>query len=334
MNVYIIAEAGVNHNGSLEMAFRMVDEAKAAGVDYVKFQTGNPKLDISRYAPKADYQKVNTGKKDESQLDMCMQFHLSPGQYLAIKEYCNKIGIKFISTPFDLEAIDILSPFGMDFWKIPSGEITNYPYLVKIANTHMPVVMSTGMCEMYEIEDTIKVLCDNGLNKEQISLLHCNTEYPTPMSDVNLKAMDTLRRHFGMKVGYSDHTVGIEVPIAAVAMGAEIIEKHFTLDKTLPGPDHVASIEPHELKDMVKAIRNIEEAIGTEEKKVSLSESKNIAIARKSIVAARYIKQGEFFTEYNLTIKRPGTGINPMRWREILGMEAKRDFEEDELIEL
>lgn len=332
-HVIIIAEAGVNHNGNYELAKQLALKAKEAGADYVKYQTAVPEKVISRYAEMAEYQKENTGKV-ESQLEMCKRIHLKLSDYAPLKKYCEEIGIEFISTPFDLDSIDVLKDMGMDFWKVPSGEITNYPYLVKIANTHMPVVMSTGMCEIHEIREALNVLCDNGLTMDQISLLHCNTEYPTPMKDVNLKAMDDLSREFGVRVGYSDHTKGIEVPIAAVAMGAQIIEKHFTLDHKMEGPDHKASLEPDELKAMVDAIRNIEQAIGDGAKHVSESERKNIAIARKSIIAARDIKKGETLSEGNLTVKRPGNGISPMKWKEVIGTVAVRDFKEDELIEL
>lgn len=331
--VIIIAEAGVNHNGDYELAKKMVVAAKEAGADYVKFQTAVPEKVISKFAEMADYQKVNTGKV-ESQLDMCRRIHLKLTDYAPLKKYCEEIGIKFISTPFDLDSIDVLDTLKMDFWKIPSGEITNYPYLVKIAKTKTPVVMSTGMCEIHEIREALQVLCDNGLSMDKISLLHCNTEYPTPMKDVNLRAMNDLAREFGVTVGYSDHTKGIEVPVAAVAMGAQIIEKHFTLDKNMEGPDHKASLEPQELKAMVDSIRNIEEALGDGKKHVSDSERKNMVIARKSIVAARSIISGEILNEDNLTIKRPGNGISPMKWNEVIGTIAKRDFVEDELIEL
>lgn len=331
--VIIIAEAGVNHNGSLEMAKQMVDVAKDAGVDYVKFQTSVPTLLVSKFASMAEYQKTNTGK-EESQLDMLKRIALNLTDFKPLKDYCDQKGVKFISTPFDLVSIDFLEALNMDFWKIPSGEVTNYPYLVKIANTHRPVVMSTGMCEIDEIREALNVLISNGLKKEQISLLHCNTEYPTPMKDVNLKAMLDLSNEFGVQVGYSDHTQGIEVPIAAVAMGAEIIEKHFTLDHNMPGPDHKASLEPYELKSMVAAVRNIEQAIGNGGKHVSNSERKNITIARKSIIAACDIKKGDILSEDNLTVKRPGNGISPMHWNEIIGKTAIRDFKEDELIEL
>ncbi|MDE5723055.1 MAG: N-acetylneuraminate synthase [Paramuribaculum sp.] len=331
--VVIIAEAGVNHNGSFEMACRLADEAKRAGADYVKFQTGIPENVISVRAEQAEYQKHNTGTS-ESQLDMVRKIMLRPDDFKPLKEYCDSIGIRFLSTPFDLDSIDILKPLGMDLWKIPSGEITNLPYLRKIASMGQPVVMSTGMSRLGEVDDALAVLLEGGLTLDMITLLHCNTEYPTPYSDVNLRAMLTLRDATGCRVGYSDHTLGIEVPVAAVAMGAEVIEKHFTLDKTLPGPDHVASLEPAELKAMVSAIRHAEEALGSGRKVVSPSERKNIAIARKSIIAARPIVKGERFSPDNLTVKRPGNGLSPMLWDTVVGLEAPRDFEPDELIEL
>lgn len=331
--VVIIAEAGVNHNGSFEMACRLADEAKRAGADYVKFQTGIPENVISVRAEQAEYQKHNTGTS-ESQLDMVRKIMLRPDDFKPLKEYCDSIGIRFLSTPFDLDSIDILKPLEMDLWKIPSGEITNLPYLRKIASMGQPVVMSTGMSRLGEVDDAVGVLLDGGLTLDMITLLHCNTEYPTPYTDVNLRAMLTLRDAIGCRVGYSDHTLGIEVPVAAVAMGAEMIEKHFTLDKTLPGPDHVASLEPAELKAMVSAIRHTEAALGSGRKEVSRSERKNIAIARKSIIAARPISKGERFSHDNLTVKRPGNGISPMLWDTVVGLEAPRDFEPDELIEL
>jgi len=328
--VLVIAEAGVNHNGNLQMALNMVREAKNAGADIVKFQTAKPELVISRFAEKAEYQKINTGS-EESQLDMCKKIHLKFEDYIIVKKLCDDVGIQFLSTPFDIESIYFLNDM-VPFWKIPSGEVTNYPYLVEIAKTGKSVVMSTGMCELQEIDEAIKVLKTNGTS--DITLLHCNTQYPTPYKDVNLRAMETLRNRYKVKVGYSDHTKGIEVPIAAVALGAEVIEKHFTLDKNLPGPDHKASLEPKELAAMVSSIRNIEEALGSPNKTVSDSERENIAIARKSIVAAKNIKKGEVLTVDNLTTKRPGTGISPMRWNEVLGSKAIRDFVEDEVIEI
>lgn len=329
----IIAEAGVNHNGNYEMALKMIDEAKAAGADYVKFQTAKPELVISTFAPKAEYQKETTGN-GESQLEMCKAIHLPLTDYKPLKEYCDKVGIGFMSTPFDLVSIDVLEPLDMDYYKIPSGEITNLPYLRAIAAKGRKVIISTGMSELPEIEEALQVLENGGLKRSDIIVLHCNTEYPTPMRDVNLRAMLDIRDRLGVAVGYSDHTNGIEVPIAAVALGAEVIEKHFTLDKTLPGPDHKASLEPQELKAMVDAIRNIESALGDGKKKVTDSERPNIIVARKSIVAARPIKAGEVYTEENVTVKRPGNGISPMKWDDVLGKTAPRDFEYDELIEL
>lgn len=329
--VIIIAEAGVNHNGSLENAKKMVDVAKEAKVDYVKFQTFVSGKLVSVNAKMAEYQEQNIGKA-ESQLAMLKKLELSQKDFLELKKYCEEKKIGFLSTPFDLDSIEFLTDLGMDFFKIPSGEITNYPYLVKIARTGLDVVMSTGMCEMGEIEQAVEVLRKNGT--KNISLLHCNTEYPTPYEDVNLKAMDTLAEIFQVPVGYSDHTQGIEVPIAAVARGAVVIEKHFTLDKNMEGPDHKASLEPKELQEMVKAIRNIEKALGSGEKKPSRSEKKNIAVARKSIVASKNIKKGEIFTEDNLAVKRPGDGISPMLWGEVIGKAAKRDFEPEEKIEV
>ncbi len=332
--VIIIAEAGVNHNGSIDLAKQLIDKAKSANVDYVKFQTSRSASSVtSKYATMADYQKSNIGV-EESQLEMLKSLVLKFTDFRFLNEYSKETGIKFMSTPFDLESIDFLAGLGMDYMKVPSGEITNLPYLRKIAKTGIPVIMSTGMCRMGEIEDAMDVLYNGGLSTDRITLLHCNTEYPTPMLDVNLRAMETLRSAFGTKVGYSDHTKGIEVPIAAVAMGASVIEKHFTLDCTLPGPDHVASLEPDKLKQMVESIRNVEKAIGHSEKRVSPSESKNIQVARKSIVAACDIKRGEILTEKNLTVKRPGNGISPMNWDSVIGMSAKRDFQEDELIEI
>lgn len=330
MRVYIIAEAGVNHNGSFDLACKMVDAAKDAGVDCIKFQTFKSSNLVSHTAKKAEYQIRTTG--DTSQEEMLKKLELSYDEFVSLKEYCDKIGICFLSTPFDFESIVFLNTIEMPFWKIPSGEVTNYPYLVALAKTGKPVVMSTGMCEMNEIAAAIEVLRGNGT--KDIKLLHCNTEYPTPFEDVNLRAMQPMRDTFGLEVGYSDHTPGIEVPIAAVAMGAMIIEKHFTLDRNMEGPDHKASLEPDELAAMVRAIRNVEQAMGSGIKGPSNSEKKNISIARKSIVAARRIKKGEILTEDNLTAKRPGSGISPMRWPEVVGTNAIRDFDEDELIKL
>ena len=331
MRTLIIAEAGVNHNGRLDLALKMVDEAKRAGADIVKFQTAIPERVISRYADKAEYQKETTGN-EESQLEMCRRIHLKLSDYDIIKEYCEEVGIEFLSTPFDLESIDYLEKLGMKLWKIPSGEITNLPYLIKIAKTGKPVIMSTGMAELEEVEEAVNVLKEGGAG--EITLLHCTTEYPAPFDSVNLKAMNTLREKLGTKVGYSDHTTGIEVVVAAVSLGATVIEKHFTLNRNLEGPDHKASLEPEELEVMVNKIRIIEKALGDGIKRAAEAEKKNIAIARKSIVAAKDIKKGEILSEDNITTKRPGNGISPMQWLEVLGTEAIRDFGEDELIEV
>lgn len=331
----IIAEAGVNHNGSLELAKQLVKRAHEAGVDYVKFQTFKSEKVVSKNAKKADYQIENTGKQEESQLEMVKKLELSYNDHQILLDYCNELGVKFFSTAFDFDSIEYLHSLNLGLWKIPSGEVTNYPFLKKIAACNEKTILSTGMCDMSDVRVAVEALYKNGLSKENLILLHCNTEYPTPFEDVNLKAMDALRKEFGVEVGYSDHTKGIEVPIAAVALGATVIEKHFTLDRNMEGPDHKASLEPDELKAMVSAIRNIEKAVGGDgTKHVSESERKNIAIARKSIVAACDIKAGEVFTEQNLTVKRPGSGISPMKWDEVVGMTAKRDFAEDELIEI
>lgn len=329
MNVVIIAEAGVNHNGSVKLAKQMIEEVARAGADYIKFQTFKPEKLVSKYAQKADYQKKTTGSQ-ESQLQMLEKLALSYDDFVELKKYCEQIGIGFLSTPFDEDSIRFLDRLDMDFWKIPSGEITNYPYLVQVAQTGRDIVLSTGMCEMDEIADAMKVLEENGAGN--ISLLHCNTEYPTPYEDVNLLAMNQMREVFNKQVGYSDHTVGIEVPIAAVALGAAIIEKHFTLDKNMEGPDHKASLEPLELTQMICSIRHIEKSLGNGNKKRTASEQHNIAAARKSIVAKCAISKGDIFTEANLTVKRPGNGISPMRWKELIGTRAERDYLEDELI--
>lgn len=331
MGVLIIAEAGVNHNGSLELAKKLAEQAKLTGADYVKYQTFQPVNMVSKFAEKADYQKKTTDA-GQSQLEMLNKLMLTFEEFVELKEYCEQIGIGFLSTAFDLDSIHFLEKLGCEIWKIPSGEVTNYPYLVEIAKKHQPIILSTGMCRLEEIEETVSVLEENGAG--EITLLHCTTEYPTPFTDVNLKAMCAMKEHFHRAVGYSDHTKGIEVPIAAVAMGATVIEKHFTLDRTMEGPDHKASLEPDELKQMVDSIRNIELALGTGVKEPAESEKKNIEVARKSIVANRVIKAGEILTEENITTKRPGNGISPMRWKEVLGTVAVKDFEEDEFIEL
>ncbi len=332
--VLIIAEAGVNHNGSIEVAKKLIDAAALAGVDYVKFQSFKAENLVSKEAKKAEYQQKNMADSDDSQFTMLKKLELSPEQHIELIAYCNEKGIKFFSTAFDLESIDFLASLKLGLWKIPSGEITNYPYLKQIALKKEPVILSTGMCDMTDIDNAIQVLLKFGVTKEQITVLHCNTEYPTPMHDVNLNAMKTIADKFEVNIGYSDHTKGIEVPIAAVALGATVIEKHFTLDKTMEGPDHKASLEPQELIAMTTAIRNIEMALGSGEKKVTSSEINNKSVARKSIVASQYIQVGDVLTESNLTVKRPGTGISPMLWENVLGTKATKSYQPDELIEL
>ena len=329
MRTLIIAEAGVNHNGDIEIAKDMVQEAKRCGADIIKFQTAKVEMLVSRAAKKADYQSETTDS-EENQYEMLKKLLLSFEQFEILNNYCKEKGIIFLSTPFDIESIDFLNNLNMPFWKIPSGEITNLPYLIKIAESHKPIVLSTGMSTLAEIQDAVKVLRDMGGGG--ITLLHCTTEYPAPYEEVNLKAMKTLHSRFHLPVGYSDHTNGIEIAVAAVALGATVIEKHFTLDKEMKGPDHRASLEPKELADMVKAIRNIEVAMGDGDKKPSESEKKNIDIVRKSIIASHNIVKGEVFTVENITTKRPGNGISPMRWFEVLGQKAIKDFKEDELI--
>lgn len=339
----IIAEAGVNHNGDFETARRMVVAAKKAGADYVKFQTAVPELVISEFAPQAEYQKENTGI-EESQLDMCRKIHLPLSDYKLLKDYCDEVGIGFMSTPFDLTSIELLADLGQDYFKVPSGEITNLPYLRKIAEKGIPVILSTGMSTIGEIEEAIEILTGQHsttpkgfkptLKRSDITVLHCNTQYPTPYHDVNLRAMLTIKNELGVNVGFSDHSLGIEVPIAAAALGAKVIEKHFTLSRSMEGPDHKASLEPDELKAMVEGIRHVEEALGDGRKQVTDSERPNIEIARKSIVAVRPIKKGEIFTEENIYVKRPGNGVSPMRWDEVIGTSAIRDFTPDELIEI
>jgi N-acetylneuraminate synthase len=329
--IFIIAEAGVNHNGSFELAKRLVDKAVWAGADCIKFQTFNSKSLVSKNAKKAEYQKKTTDS-NENQLEMLKKLELSKEKFIELRDFCNQKGIIFLSTPFDLKSISFLSSIGVDTWKVPSGEITNYPFLKMIGQRKEKVIMSTGMSTIEEVRYAVGVLKKFGTT--DITLLHCTTEYPAPYDSVNLKAMQSLQKEFGFKVGYSDHTSGIEIPVAAVAMGATVIEKHFTLDKNMEGPDHKASLEPEELRQMVLSIRNVEVALGNGIKQPSEVEKKNIAITRKSIVAACDIKQGDVFTEQNLTTKRPGNGISPMRWEEIMGTKAVRNFMADELIEI
>lgn len=328
--ILIIAEAGVNHNGSLETAKALVRTAKECGADMVKFQTLHVDSLVSKHAGMADYQRKNLGT-DGSQRDMLKKLALKEEDFYTLAAYCSEAGIGFLSTAFDIESIHLLEPL-QDMWKIPSGEITNYPYLVEIARTGKRVILSTGMSRMEEVEAAVEVLRRHGAG--EITLLHCTTEYPAPVEEVNLRAMLTMGEKLHCRVGYSDHTQGIEIPVAAAAMGARVIEKHFTLDKGMPGPDHKASLEPEELKEMVRSIRNVEKALGDGIKVPTESEKKNMDVARKSIVARCGIRKGERFSPDILTTKRPGNGVNPMRWNEIMGMCAVRDFEEDELIEL
>ncbi|MCC8070260.1 MAG: N-acetylneuraminate synthase [Bacteroidales bacterium] len=330
----IIAEAGVNHNGDMSMACQMVKEAARAGADYVKFQTAVPELVISEIAPKAAYQEATTGS-GQSQLEMCRAIHLPLSAYAPLAQLCREEGIGFMSTPFDLVSIDTLAALRMDYWKIPSGEITNLPYLRKIASIGGKVILSTGMSTLDEVEKAVEILEAGGLIKRRnIFLLHCTTQYPTPIDDVNLRAMDTLKRLHCGGVGYSDHTQGIDVALAAVARGARVIEKHFTLSRMLKGPDHQASLEPDELAELVRRVRVVEKALGSKDKKVAPSEAANMVVARKSIVAARDIAEGEMLTEENITVKRPGNGISPMLWDSVIGQRAPRPFRYDELIEL
>ncbi len=331
MSVFIIAEAGVNHNGSIELARQLIDTASEAGANAVKFQTFKAENLVSKNASKAEYQKETTDA-NESQYDMIKKLELDVDTHKELMAYCKQKDIMFLSTPFDHDSIELLDELGLEIFKTPSGEITNLPYLRHIGKLGKQVILSTGMSDIGEIEDALDVLVAVGTKKDNITVLHANTMYPTPMEDVNLKAMQTIACTFGVKVGYSDHTLGIEVPIAAVAMGASVIEKHFTLDKTMQGPDHRASLEPDELKAMVKAIRNIEQALGNGIKKPSKSEQPNMTVARKSIVALKPIKKGELLGEENLAVKRPGDGISPMRWDEIVGAVAQKDYRKDDLI--
>jgi N,N'-diacetyllegionaminate synthase len=326
----IIAEAGVNHNGDINIAKKLVDAATDAGVDYVKFQTFKADKLVNKDAKQADYQIENTGVV-ESQYQMLKRLELTDENHHILIDYCDKKGVKFLSTAFDFESIEFLKD-KLDFYKIPSGEITNLPYLIKVAKLKLPIVMSTGMANMQEVKEALAVLIAHGINKEDVTILHCNTEYPTPMKDVNLLAMKTIEKELGVEIGYSDHTLGIEIPIAAVTLGATVIEKHFTIDKTMEGPDHKASLEPNELKAMVAGIRAIELAMGNGIKTPSESEQKNIKVARKSLVALTDIKEGEVFNESNITVKRPGTGISPMKWNEVLGSRASRNYKADELL--
>jgi len=331
VSVFIIAEAGVNHNGSIELAFKLIDAAVEAGVDAVKFQTFKAENLVSKNTQKAEYQKQTTNPL-ESQLDMLKKLELDVDVHKKLIKYCNAKGIMFLSSPFDHDSIDLLNELGLKIYKIPSGEITNLPYLRRIGSLAKQVILSTGVSTLKEVSDALAILVDSGTKKENITVLHANTMYPTPMEDVNLNAMLTIQKEFGVAVGYSDHTLGIEVDIAAVAMGASCLEKHFTLDKTMDGPDHKASLEPEELKAMVGAIRNIEKALGSSEKKPSPSESVNIKVVRKSIFANQNIKKGDLLTDKNIAVKRPGGGISPMQWDEVIGTISSKDYNADELI--
>lgn len=329
--ILIIAEAGVNHNGNIEYAKKLIDIAAEAKADYVKFQAFKAENIVSKDSVKAEYQKKNINDGDDSQFNMLKKLEFKSDWYPIIIDYCKTKNIKFLTTPFDFESIDEVDEY-LDLYKIPSGEITNYPYLAKIASKNKPIIVSTGMAYLSEIGQTLKVLIDKGAKKENITVLHCNTEYPTPIADVNINAMMTIKKEFGVEVGYSDHTTGIEVPIAAVALGASVIEKHFTLDKTLPGPDHKASLDADELKAMVTGIRKVEQIFGNGIKEPSASEKRNIPVMRKSIVAKTKIKKGDLFTLDNLCVKRPGSGISPMKWNEYIGKISERDYDLDDLI--
>ena len=331
MSVFIIAEVGVNHNGSLNLAKKLVDVAVECGVDAVKFQTFKASRLVTKQAKQADYQTENTGKQ-ESQFDMLQRLELSEENHHELVAYCHQKNIEFMSTPFDLQSICFLNQLGVKRFKIPSGEITNFPYLQMIGRCGKTIVLSTGMANIGEVEAALNVLIQSGTQRENITILHATTDYPTKMQDVNLRAMKTIEQAFKVSVGYSDHTLGIEVPVAAVALGASMIEKHFTLDQSMDGPDHKASLEPEELKVMVKAIRNIEVALGDGIKRPSESEEKNISVVRKSLVATCDIKKGDIFSEKNLTVKRPGIGISPMRWNEMLGQVANKAYKADDLI--
>ena len=331
MSVFIIAEAGVNHNGSIDLAKKLIDVASAAGADAVKFQTFKADNLATKKAQKAVYQKENTDK-EESQFDMLKKLELDIEAHKELISYCSNKKIIFLSSPFDHESIELLNDLGLEILKIPSGEITNLPYLRQIGKLNKKIILSTGMSNIDEVKSALNILINSGTKKNNITVLHANTEYPTPMEDVNLRAMLTIGKELDINFGYSDHTLGIEVDIAAVALGACVIEKHFTLDCNMEGPDHKASLEPYQLKEMVKAIRNIELALGSDIKEPSKSEILNIQIIRKSIVAKTKIKKGDILNETNLAVKRPGNGISPMKWDEIIGTKAPKDYREDDLI--
>ena len=331
MSVFIITEAGVNHNGSIETAKKMIDVAVSAGADAIKFQTFTAKNMVTEFAPKADYQKQATDRQ-ESQFEMIKKLELSFEMHQELSVYCHKNNIVFLSSPFDLDSIDLLKKLNLEIFKIPSGEITNLPYLQKIGGLKKKIIVSSGMADLNEIKAALDVLIEAGTKKSDIIVLHCNTEYPLPYKDANLRAMQMMSEKLGVPVGYSDHTLGIEVSVAATALGAVVIEKHFTLNKDMDGPDHQISLNPDELRMMIKAIRNVEMALGNDKKEPTLSEIKNRGIVRKSIVAAKYIRKGEIFTTDNITVKRPGEGISPMQWYNVIGKKAKEDFNEDEYI--
>jgi len=331
VSVFIIAEAGVNHNGSIELAFKLIDAAVESGADAVKFQTFKAENLVSKNTQKAEYQKQTTNPL-ESQLDMLKKLELDVDVHKKLIKYCNAKGILFLSSPFDHDSIDLLNELGIEVFKIPSGEITNLPYLRRIGSLAKQVILSTGMSTLKEVGDALAILVDSGTKKENITVLHANTMYPTPMEDVNLNAMKTIKKEFDVAVGYSDHTLGIEVDIAAVAMGASIVEKHFTIDKAKEGPDHKASLEPEELRAMVIAIRNVEKALGDGIKIPSGSEKPNIVVARKSILASQKIKKGDTLTEENIIVKRPGNGMSPMKWDEVIGLVAAKDYQVDDKI--
>lgn len=332
MKTLIIAEAGVNHNSNLDMAFQLVDAAVFAGADVVKFQTAIPEEVVTRFGTMAEYQILNTGR-NESQLEMTRRIHLPMEDFIKIQMYCSKKNIAFATTAFGLVSLEFIKKMNLDFYKIPSGEITNLPYLRKIGAFKKPLILSSGMATLSEIEKAVQVLEAAGCPRSRITVLHCTTDYPAPMRDVNLLAMKSIQEQLNVRIGYSDHTLGIEVPIAAVALGATVIEKHFTLDRGLPGPDHKASLIPSELKSMVEGIRNIEEALGDGIKRLMPSEIGNREVVRKSIVTSQPVQNGQVFTEENLTTKRPGTGVSPMEWDRIIGTKAHRDFFVDELID-
>ncbi len=329
--VFIIAEAGVNHNGSIELAYKLIDIAVEAGADAVKFQTFKAENLVTKSADKADYQKQTTDES-ESQFDMIKKLELDIDIHKKLIKYCNEKSIMFLSTPFDHDSIDLLNKLGLKIFKIPSGEITNLPYLRHIGSLVKQVILSTGMSTLKEVDDALTILIDSGTKKEDITVLHANTVYPTPMEDVNLNAILTIEKEFDVAVGYSDHTLGIEVDIAAAAMGVSVIEKHLTLDNNMDGPDHKASLEPKDFIAMVSAIRNIEKALGNYEKKPSPSESINMDVVRKSIVANQVIKKGDVLTDNNITTKRPGTGISPMEWDKVIGTLAAKNYKIDDLI--